>query len=62
MRNYLGSPVPGTAVKLAPGISAFGFYTHEVGSERISTYNEQGLNAGVTFDLKAMANTEKRIF
>ncbi len=50
------------AVRIAPRISAFGFYTHEVGSERILTWNQQGLNAGVTFDLKAMANTEKRIF
>jgi len=47
--------------KIAPGVSAFGFYTHEVGSERVLTLNQQGLNAGVTFDLKAMANTEKRV-
>ncbi len=47
---------------IAPGVTAFGFYTHEVGSERILTLNQQGLNAGMTFDLKAMINKEKRVF
>jgi hypothetical protein len=50
------------SVKLAPGLSAYGFYTHEVGNERLRTFNQQGLNAGVMFDFKAMANVEKRIF
>lgn len=48
--------------KIAPGVTAFGFYTHEVGSSRVLTLNQQGLNAGVTFDLKALANTGKRVF
>ena len=47
---------------IAPGVTAFGFYTHEVGSERVLTLNQQGLNAGMTFDLKAMINKEKRMF
>ena len=47
---------------IAPGVTALGFYTHEVGSERILTLNQQGLNAGMTFDLKAMINKEKRVF
>jgi len=48
--------------KIAPGVTAFGFYTHEVGSDRVLTFNQQGLNAGVTFDLKAMVNTGKKVF
>jgi hypothetical protein len=43
-------------------VSAFGFYTHEVGSERVLTLNQQGFNAGMTFDLKAIVNSEKRVF
>ena len=48
--------------KIAPGVTAFGFYTHEVGSEHIVTFNQQGLNAGMTFDLKEMVNHEKLVF
>jgi hypothetical protein len=48
--------------KIGPGVTAFGFYTHEVGGERVLTLNQQGLNAGVTFDLKAMVNKEKLVF
>ena len=55
-------PFMHAAYTLAPGITAFGFYTHEVGSERVLTLNQQGLNAGVNFDLKAMINKEKLIF
>ena len=47
---------------VAPGVTAFGFYTHEVLSERVLTLNQQGLSAGMTFDLKALVNEEKRIF
>lgn len=47
---------------IAPGVTAFGFYTHEVGSERVLTLNQQGLSAGMTFDLKAMVNAERRVF
>ncbi len=47
---------------IAPGVTAFGFYTHEVGSEHVVTLNQQGWNAGTTFDLKAMINKEKRVF
>ncbi len=48
--------------KIAPGVTAFGFYTHEVGGTRVLTLNQQGLNAGVTFDLKAMVNKERLVF
>jgi hypothetical protein len=48
--------------KIAPAVTAFGFYTHEVGSELVRTLNQQGWNAGMTFDLKAMVNTEKLLF
>ncbi len=47
---------------IAPGVAAFGFYTHEIGPERVITLNQQGLNAGMTFDLKAMVNHEKLVF
>jgi hypothetical protein len=55
-------PFVHASYKIAPGVTAFGFYTHEVGGERVLTLNQQGLNAGVTFDLKAMVNSEKRVF
>jgi len=55
-------PFAHASYNVAPGVTAFGFYTHEVGGTRVPTYNQQGLNAGVTFDLKAMANKEKLIF
>ena len=48
--------------KIAPGVTAFGFYTHVVGNEKVLTLNEQGLNAGMTFDLKALLNKEKKVF
>lgn len=47
--------------KINPFMSAFGFYTHAVG-DKVLNFNQQGLNAGVTFDLKALANTERLIF
>lgn len=55
-------PFVHASYKLAPGVTAFGFYTHEVGSTRVSTLNQQGLNAGMTFDLKELANKGKRVF
>jgi hypothetical protein len=55
-------PFVHASYKIAPGVTAFGFYTHEVGSERVITLNQQGLNAGVTFDLKALVNSQKLIF
>ncbi len=47
---------------IVPGVTASGFYTHEVGSTLVQTLNQQGLNGGMTFDLKAMVNKEKRVF
>ena len=47
--------------KISPAVSAFGFYTHITG-QNIPNLDTQGLNAGLTFDLKALANTSRRIF
>lgn len=44
-----------------PVITAYGFYTHEVGATIVSL-NKQGLNVGMNFDLKALVNTPARIF
>ena len=55
-------PFVHAAYEIAPGVTAFGFYTHEVGSDHIVTLNQQGLNAGVNFDLKAMVNHQKLVF
>jgi hypothetical protein len=49
------------SVRIAPAVSVFGYYTHVV-SGNDYTYNKQGLNAGLKFDLKALANSGKRIF
>jgi hypothetical protein len=48
--------------RIAPGVTAFGFFTHEVGATRVLTLNQQGFNAGVTFDMKAMVNKTKLVF
>ncbi len=42
-------------------MTAFGFYTHILGSDSL-TINAQGLNAGLSFDLKALINTERAVF
>jgi len=47
--------------KITPVITAFGFYTRITG-QMITNLNAQGLNAGLNFDLKALVNTEKRVF
>lgn len=54
-------PFVHAAFEVAPGITAFGFYTHAVGS-RTQTFNEQGLNAGLNFNFKSMINREKLVF
>jgi hypothetical protein len=41
-------------------VTAFGYYTHAVGP-RVLNLNQQGLNAGLNFDLKAMINSKKRV-
>jgi hypothetical protein len=48
--------------KIAPGVTAFGFYTHKVGSEHVVTLNQQGWSSGINFDIKAMVNKEKLVF
>ena len=55
-------PFVHASYQIAPGVSTLGFYTHEVGSTRVQTLNQQGWNAGVTFDFKAMVNKEKLVF
>ena len=55
-------PFVHASYKVAPGVTAFGFYTHEVGATRVLTLNQQGLNAGMTFDFKAMVNKAKLVF
>lgn len=47
--------------KLTSVITAFGFYTRITG-KMIPSLNAQGLNAGLSFDLKTRANTHTRIF
>lgn len=54
-------PFVHASYKIAPGVTAFGFYTHALGNT-IRTFNQQGLNAGLNFDLKAWANVEKKVF
>jgi len=47
--------------KINPVVTAFGFYTHAIGP-RVLNLNQQGLNAGLIFDLKALVNSKKLIF
>jgi hypothetical protein len=47
--------------KLTPSVTAFGFYTRITGA-MITNLNAQGLNAGLSFDLKTLFKQEKRIF
>lgn len=49
------------SVRINPTVSVFGFYTHVAQGDNY-TYNKQGFNAGVKFDLKALVNTEKKVF
>jgi len=55
-------PFMHASYKLNPVVTAFGFYTHALYDNQALTLNQQNLNAGLTFDLKALANTGKRIF
>jgi len=48
-------------LKLARGVTAFGFYTIAVVPLTIG-HNKQGLNAGINVDVKSLANTRKQIF
>jgi hypothetical protein len=54
-------PFAHAAVRIAPGVSAVGFYTHGLDDHGFDT-NVQGWTAGMSFDLKAMVNSEKRVF
>ncbi len=48
-------------MKLAPGVTAFGFYTHTVAAPNIG-HNLQGLNGGINFDAKTLLNKTRKIF
>ncbi len=48
------------SVKLNSFITAYGFYTHAL--DNVLDLNQQNLNGGLTFDLKAMANLKTRVF
>jgi len=51
------------AYQLAPGVSAVGYFTHGLtDKDQGFDMNRQGWTAGMSFDLKAMANMEKRVF
>jgi hypothetical protein len=54
-------PFTHASYKVNPVVTAFAFYTHAVGA-RVSNIDQQTLDAGFNFDLKALANTGKRIF
>lgn len=54
-------PFVHAAYQLAPGVSAVGFYTHGLTSQGFDP-NRQGWAGGMSFDLKAMINREKRVF
>ena len=47
--------------KINPVVTASGFYTHAFGG-RVLNFNQQNLSGGLNFDLKALVNTEKRVF
>ena len=55
-------PFVRASVGLTPGVSLIGFYTHEVGSARYLTFNQQNYSAGISFDFKAIINHEKKVF
>lgn len=48
-------------LKLGPGLTAFGFYTHTIVAPTIG-HNLQGLNAGININAKSLLNTTHRIF
>jgi hypothetical protein len=55
--------------RISPVVSAFGFYTRFTGTPEndpnngyLSNINTQGLNAGLSFNLKELFNTERRVF
>ncbi len=50
-----------SSLKIAPGVTAFGFYTHTVVAPTIG-HNLQGLNTGIEFDAKTLINKTRRIF
>ena len=50
-----------TSFKITSVVSAFAFYTRITG-QNITNINTQGLNTGLTFNLKALVNTEKAVF
>jgi hypothetical protein len=49
-----------TSIKLTPFMSLFGFYTHAI--DNVLDLGQQNFNAGLSFDLKAMANFKTKVF
>jgi len=47
--------------KIAPSVTAFGFYTHAVGPKVLND-NQEGYNAGLEFNLKALVDPRQRVF
>ncbi len=54
-------PFTHLSYKINPVVTAFGFYTHAFGRS-VFNDNQQGINAGLNFDLKALVNSEKLVF
>ncbi len=54
-------PFTHASYKINSVVTAFGYYTHAVGQKMLNA-NQQGINAGFNFDLKALVNTEKHVF
>lgn len=54
-------PFTHLSYKINPVVTAFGFYTHAFGRS-VFNDNQQGINAGLNLDLKALVNSEKLVF
>lgn len=54
-------PFVHASYKVNPVVTAYGFYTHEIG-QTIVSLNKQGLNVGLNLNLKALVNTSANVF
>jgi hypothetical protein len=54
-------PFAHLSYKINPALTAFGFYTHAIG-KNVPNDNQQGIHAGLNFDLKALVNSQKLVF
>ena len=49
--------------QVAPGVTAVGYYTHGLtDKDQGFDLNRQGWTGGMSFDMKAMINKERRVF